>query len=149
MAPDRLAESSPSSASAFPMVAAVAGIPGRVMTPEKLQEMGLLAEAELPPAIVSRPRVSASRVTDKWPSWAIELSRAPLKDDGTPDRSTADINWCMIAHSWGHTVEDIAAKLPNVSQKAYERVFKMDDKKDPLLTARKAARYAEQNRQRG
>jgi hypothetical protein len=140
----------------FPMVSLVQGIPGRVMTPEQLQSMGLLAEPEPDHAPMQEThsrhdiplRVSARRASDKWPSWQIELSRAPLKD-GKPDRSIADNNWSMIAYSWGHTVEDIAAKLLVVSPKAHEKVYNEKDQGYPLITARKAARFVEENRQRG
>jgi hypothetical protein len=132
----------------YPMIKTVQGIPGRVMTTDRLQSMGLLAAVELPPKFTP-PRVSPGRASERWPSYAIELSRAPLKKDGSPNRSTADINWCMVAISWNHSVEDVAARLLNVSEKAYEQAYIKKDENYPILTARKAERYVEENRQKG
>jgi hypothetical protein len=133
----------------FPLVHIIHGVPGRVMTVQHLQDMGLLAEPEITPIKTCPPRVSPAKPSGKWPSYAIELSRAPLKENAKPDRSTADINWCMIALSWNHSVDDVAAKLLDVSEKAYEQVYLKKDEKYALMTARKAARYVDENRQRG
>ena len=39
----------------------------------------------------------------------------------------ADFTWCLIALSWGHTIEDTAAKLVEASEKAQERVRLKDE----------------------
>ncbi len=55
----------------------------------------------------------------------------------------------MIAYSWGHPVEDIAAMLLQVSPKAQEKVYVQKDENYPLITAQKAAQFVETNRQTG
>jgi MinD-like ATPase involved in chromosome partitioning or flagellar assembly len=55
-----------------------------------------------------------------------------------PDRSMADFNWCMTAIDWGWSVEDTAVKLPEVSEKATERL-RLHDNGYPLVTAKNAA----------
>ena len=56
----------------------------------------------------------------KWPDYRISLAGAPLKEDGTPDRSAADFRWCLYAvKRMGWTDEnEIARKLMEVSQRA-------------------------------
>jgi hypothetical protein len=71
----------------YPMVTITHAAPGRVMTPERLQEMGLLAEPE-PVKISAPPRVSADFYDRPWPSYQITISRTRPKRDGSgPDRS--------------------------------------------------------------
>ena len=58
--------------------------------------------------------------------------------------SLADYNWCMTAIDWGWSVEDTAAKLPEVNEKAAERV-RVNDKGYPLVTAQNAAAVVAKN----
>jgi hypothetical protein len=37
------------------------------------------------------------------------------------DRSAADINFAILCVEWGHSIEETAAKLKEVSEKAKER----------------------------
>ena len=60
----------------------------------------------------------------------------------------ADFTWCMTAIDWGWTIEDTAAKLPEVSEKARERV-QMGDEGYPLLTAQNAAEAVVQQAEAG
>ena len=47
------------------------------------------------------------------------LDRAPRNRAGSgPDRSRADYVWCMVAISWGHGVDETAARLMQESRKA-------------------------------
>ncbi len=46
----------------------------------------------------------------------------------------ADFTWCMTAIDWGWPIEETAIKLPEVSEKARERV-KMGGDGYPLITA--------------
>jgi hypothetical protein len=50
----------------------------------------------------------------------------------------ADFNWCMTAIDWGWSIEETAAKLPEVSQRAGERV-QLKDEGYALITAQNAA----------
>ena len=84
-----------------------------------------------------------SRGTDKWPSYGLCLDRAPRNRDGSgPDRSRADYVWCMIAISWGHSVDDTAARLLQKSLKARE-----EGKSYAMQTARQAADAVERQQQ--
>jgi|HubBroStandDraft_4_1064222.scaffolds.fasta_scaffold722305_1 hypothetical protein len=60
------------------------------------------------------------------------------KDDSGPDRSLAGFMWCKWAVERGWSIEDIAARLPEVSEKAPERV-RRGDEGYAVLTARNAA----------
>jgi hypothetical protein len=134
-----------------PIVSIVHGIPGRVMTADQLQHMGLLAEPE---PVVATPPVQSfvHKVTSghgrMWPDYARCLAGAPPSRSGNgPDRSLADYTWCKFAAQRGWSVEEIAAELPNVSEKARERIAK----RDPgyvTETAKNGAAAAERGRQR-
>jgi len=142
----------------FPTVQIVEAHPGRVMTVEQLEHMGLVAAPEpeiAAAAFTSRTgqgRGGAQRVrSDKvWPNYAISLAGAPPNHSGNgPDRSLADFAWCMTALDWGWSIEETAAKLAEVSEKARERV-QCGDKGYPVVTAGNAAAAVERNsRNRG
>jgi hypothetical protein len=131
------------------MVSIVQGVPGRVMTAERLQYMGLLAEAE-PVKIPAPPaRVSVNYGKDHpWPSYDICFMRARRKKDGTPDRSHADISFCLVSLTGGHSIEETAARLEQVSEKARQNVQR-GDTGYAMITARNAARMVEQNHGKG
>jgi hypothetical protein len=69
------------------------------------------------------------------------------KDGGGPDRSLADFMWCKWAVERGWSIEDIAAKLPEVSEKARERA-RRGDEGYAVLTARNAVAAVERDRDR-
>lgn len=111
----------------YPMVTLVQGIPGRIMTPERLQTMGLLTEPEPVKISVAPARVSPN-YDRPWPSYAITLSRTRPKRDGSgPDRSLADWNWAMTAITGQKSVEDTIAKLMEVSENAQQRAARGDE----------------------
>jgi hypothetical protein len=125
----------------FPRVTIREAQPGRMTSPAELEQLGLVAPPEifvpLPPA---RPGFHG---TDKWPSYAMCLDRAPRNRDGSgPDRSRADYVWCMIAISWDHGVDDTAERLMQESRKARE-----DGKSYALHTARQAETAVERRRE--
>jgi hypothetical protein len=137
----------------FPMVRISASTPGRIVTKDQLDEMGLVAAQEpdtVPAAFTARTAQGKSgtprpRSTKVWPDYARSLAGAPPRLQGNgPDRSMADYNWCMTAIDWGWSVEDTAAKLPEVSEKAAERI-RLNDKGYPLVTAQNAAAAVAQN----
>src|SRR5262249_19244827 len=84
-----------------PVVTIVYALPGRVMTLEKLESMGLLAAPEpvagnVHPSRAARARVSRSGRT--WPDYAKALAGAPPNSEGTgPSRSHADYWWAYLA----------------------------------------------------
>jgi RepB DNA-primase from phage plasmid len=137
----------------FPVVRIIEAHPGRVMTEKQLEAMGLLAAPEAEStksdaAIVPRrtgPSDYRSPKNKVWPSYAISLAGAPRNDSGTgPDRSMADFNWCMTAIDWRWPIEETAAKLTEVSEKARQRV-QLGDVGYPLITAQNAAAAVERN----
>jgi hypothetical protein len=140
----------------FPVVKISASSPGRIIAKETLEEMGLLAASEPQVASISftaktlqnRNGEQIQRRTRVWPDYQRSLAGAPPNRDGTgPNRSMADFNWCMTAIDWGWSVEDTAAKLVEVSEKASDRV-RLKDVGYPLVTADHAAVAVERNRQK-
>jgi hypothetical protein len=56
----------------------------------------------------------------------------------------ADFTWCMAAIDWGWPIEETAAKLPEVSEKARERL-QMGNEGYPLITTQDAAAEVKKN----
>jgi len=120
---------------------------GRIVTPEQLQQLGLLASPEPIRTPPCPRRVSETQNTRRWPSYEISLMRARKRKDGLPDRSDADFKWCLTALTGGKSVEDTKAKLLEVSERAQER-----RDRDPgyvHITVENAARCVEQNYGKG
>jgi DNA primase RepB-like protein len=137
----------------FPMVRISASTPGRIVTKEQLEAMGLVAAPapEAPAAaftvrtVQGKNGAARQRTSKVWPDYARSLAGAPPRLQGNgPDRSMADYSWCMTAIDWGWSVEDTAAKLPEVSEKAAERL-RLSDKGYPLVTAQNAAAAVARN----
>jgi hypothetical protein len=76
------------------------------------------------------------------------LRGAPLKGDGTLDRSLADFMWYKWAIQRGYSAEETAVKLAEVSVKAQERIRVKADRDYTLLTARNAAGAVERDQER-
>jgi hypothetical protein len=114
----------------FPTVSMIAVAPGRMVTPEQLERLGLLARPE--PLKAPPFRVSSSR---NWPVYQRCVEGAPLNHDRTaPDISRADYFWCLMAAQRGWGIEEIAGRLMEVSSKARE-----NGEAYALLTAQNAA----------
>lgn len=135
-------------APAFPRVEITRTNAGRVTTVAALEQAGFIApEQPLPPASVppqmSQParKVAAGQGTAPrhWPDYQQTLNGAPRKQDGNPDRSRADFMWCKWAIQRGHGIDETAAKLAEVSERAQESIRVKEDHGYTLLTARKAA----------
>jgi hypothetical protein len=63
-------------------------------------------------------RVSSSR---SWPDYERCIANAPVNHSKTgPDISRADYFWCLMAAQRQHSIEEIAAKLMELSTKAQE-----------------------------
>jgi hypothetical protein len=109
----------------FPTVSIVETHPGRLMTPDQLESLGLL----VPPEPVKTSTVKFTRRGEgtsakdrQWPSYEMSLAGAPRSHDGSgPDRSRADFWWSYLALQRGWNVEETEAKLVEVSEKARER----------------------------
>jgi hypothetical protein len=142
-------------APAFPIIELAQVAAGRTVTAAMLEKAGLLAARQAPaiqppasvPPLVSRHKAQASGRW-YWPDYQQSLRGAPLKGDGTPDRSLGDFMWCKWALQRGHSIEQTAAKLAEVSAKAQERMRIRSDHGYTLLTARNAAAAVERDRER-
>jgi hypothetical protein len=143
----------------FPVVRIGATAPGRIVTKDRLEDLGLVAPAEpeiTVPAFTARAGQGNDNghrrrgSTKVWPDYARSLAGAPPSLQGSgPDRSMADFAWCMTAIDWGWSIEDTAAKLVEVSEKARERV-RLKDEGYALITTQNAAAAVERNdRKRG
>ena len=114
----------------FPTVKILEAHPGRIVSREQLEAMGLVAAPELGSVTIavshkaqSSPGQYRDRASKVWPDYARSLAGAPPSRDGSgPDRSMADFIWCMTAIDWGWSINDTAAKLPEVSEGTRERV---------------------------
>jgi hypothetical protein len=136
----------------YPMVTIVETHPGRVMTPEQLQTMGLLSAKPKPKRAADLPftyRVANRRsAKGEWPSYEECLANAGPNQDGTgPDRSNADFWWCYFALRKGFSKEETEAELLNVSECAQERV-EGRDVGYPGVTVGNAADRLAYNRQK-
>jgi hypothetical protein len=128
----------------YPRVTIRAAQPGRLISADELEQLGLVAPAEHF-APISPPRTSTpafSGTTDKWPSYAMSLDKAPHNSDGSgPDRSRADYWWCFLAIQWGHDIIATADRLMEESSKAREK-----GRSYAVQTARQAAVAVERRR---
>ena len=129
----------------YPIVSIVCGVPGRVMTPERLQGFGLMAEPELVKMPPAPARVSSGNFDRPWPSYQITLSRTrPKKDGSGPDRSLADYNFAMICITGNKSIEDTIVKLMEVSENAQQRAARGDEGY-ALITVENAAAAVARN----
>jgi RepB DNA-primase from phage plasmid len=143
-------------APSFPMIEIPRLESGKTVTIAALEEAGLLIPQDQEPASQPPAGVSPSTPRQKpqasgpwhWPDYQQSLRGAPLKGDGTPDRSLADFMWCKWAIQRGHSIEETAEKLAEVSAKAQERIRVKGDQGYPLLTARNAAAAVERDSER-
>ena len=136
----------------FPKVAIIDVVPGRITTPEALESLGLVAPPDPAPNVVPlKTSRNHSRLgSDKcWPDYEACLRGAPPNKEGTgPSRSHADFFWCLMAAQRGHSIEETADKLLEVSARAQERA-RLHDEGYALITAQNAAAAAERGRKRG
>lgn len=110
----------------FPVVSIVEAAPGRVLTASQLGALGLLAPSEpaIAPSVISLPALRRQRLESERhsPDYQRCLERAPLsKEHRGPDKSSADFDWCKQAARLGWSIEEIASKLLEVSEKARKK----------------------------
>jgi hypothetical protein len=102
---------------------------GGTVTVAALDNAGHVGPAETPqPPASSAPQKFSTRpaLNRSWPDYQDVLAKGQRKADGQPDRSKADYWWCKYAVERGWSVDEIAAKLLEVSERAKERVKKRD-----------------------
>jgi hypothetical protein len=135
---------------AFPTVEIVRSSPGNITTAAVLEKAGFVASPEPPQPPASVPPAKTSppgqRMTGPphWPDYRDTLRKPKIKD-GKIDRSVCDFLWCKWAIERGHGIDETAAKLPEVSERAMQSVQR-GDTNYPRLTAWKAARAVERDR---
>jgi hypothetical protein len=135
----------------YPQVSIIDAAPGRMTTPQALEALGLVAPEDITPTVV---RLNTSRNSNRlgnersWPDYELCVKGAPVAKEGGPDRSKADFVWCLMAAQRGHSVEDIAARLLEVSSKAQENARRHDEGY-ARITAENASAAAERGRKRG
>jgi hypothetical protein len=80
----------------FPRVKIRDAQPRRMTSVGELEQLGVVAPPEkFTQVSPARPFI---RTTDKWPSYAMCLDKAPRNSDSSgPDRSRADYWWCFLA----------------------------------------------------
>ncbi len=138
----------------FPTVAICDSSPGRIMTTAQLDALGLVAplEPEKTAAVLPlRPHRVSERGSRQrqWPDYQRCLVGAPPSKSGKgPDRSMADYFWCKMAAQRNWSVEEIAVKLVEVSERAQERV-RLKDEGYVTITAQNAFDAAVRERPRG
>ena len=102
----------------FPTVTVLSATPGRMVTPETLEQLGLLARQDVAQATPLRVSPSGDR---SWPDYQRCVAGAPLNHGkSSPDISRADFFWCLMAAQRGWGEEEIAARLMELSGKARE-----------------------------
>jgi RepB DNA-primase from phage plasmid len=102
----------------FPAVAIAGANPGRIVTAEQLETLGLLAPLPAAPAAPLRVSRSSSR---NWPDYQRCVQGAPMNHAQTgPDLSRADFFWSMMAAQRGFGIDAIASRLMELSSKAQE-----------------------------
>lgn len=102
----------------FPTITLTHENPGRIVAPQELDALGLVAPEPAAPA--APLRVSSFRARN-WPDYRRCLEGAPPNHGNTgPDISRADFFWSMMAAQRGWSVDAIAGRLMELSSKAQE-----------------------------
>jgi hypothetical protein len=130
---------------AFPQVDITHANAGNVTTAVALEHAGFVARAEEPRKPNQAPRrvSQSSGARGRWPNYEMCVRGAPLAHgEDRPDISRADFTWCRTAYQWGHSVENIAVRLLQLSEKA-----RADGERYAQLTAENAARSVDRESQ--
>jgi RepB DNA-primase from phage plasmid len=107
----------------FPLVEISYLLHGHTVTHAELESAGLVAAPSISTRKEPAPSVPPRPSTGLWPEYAWVLARAPMRKDGSGrDRSIADAFWCKLSAARGHSIEEIAAMLLRVSEKAQEEI---------------------------
>jgi hypothetical protein len=123
----------------FPTVTVLSAFPGRMVTVSQLEQFGLLAAPE-PVARATPLRVSSSR---SWPDYERCVAGAPMNHakDG-PDISRADFLYAKMAADRGHSIEEITARLYEISEKSRSLRCAPNGERDAERYARLTAQNA-------
>jgi hypothetical protein len=105
----------------FPRIEITQCTPGRIMHAAELTAAGLVAPLEERPARVSPLILPAPGRRRIWPDYRRCVEGAPRNHGDTgPDISRADFTWCRTALGWGFSLEEVATRLMEQSNKAKE-----------------------------
>jgi hypothetical protein len=105
----------PAYAPDFPVVRTAGVQPGCLVTPGHLEELGMMHD---PAPALRHPSRAFDQTRRGWPDYSRVLRGAPVKLDGTPDRSKADFMWAKWSIERGYSEAEVEAKLFEVSEKA-------------------------------
>ena len=107
----------------FPRVAIGQVNTGHRTSAAELERLGVVAAPDSPaPPRFPPTRMRPGHGNRKWPDYARCVDLAPLNGDKSgPDISRADFTFCMIAISWGWSIDETAARLIEESSKAQEK----------------------------
>jgi hypothetical protein len=126
----------------FPRVTIVERAPGRTVTKDQLERLGIVSAPEPVRQPLVPFRASGRRQRKEWPDYQRALERAPpARNHKGPDRSMADFVWCMTAIDWGFSIEATAERLLEESGKASNK-----GRDYAMQTARNAFSEVEKNR---
>jgi hypothetical protein len=139
----------------FPTVAICDSSPGRIMTTAQFDTLSLVAlpEPEKTAAVLPlRPRRVSEQASRQrqWPGYqSCLLGALQSKSGNGPDRSMADYFWCKMAAQRNWSMEEISAKLIEVSERAQERVRLKDEGYVTITAQNASAAAAREKQQRG
>ena len=129
-------------APSFPTVTLLSAFPGRIVSSERLEELGLVAAQEPAKAAYAAPLPASGNRS--WPDYARCVANAPLNQSKTgPDISRADFFFSLMASQRGWSTEEIATRLMELSSKAHE-----NGPEYARITAENAMAAADRGRQR-
>lgn len=120
----------------YPHIETIHAAPGRIVTRDELEALGVVAPEEIVTSPVLREHHSGPR---GWPSYQRCFDNAPeIREGGRTDISRSDFTFCLLAIDWGWSIEETAGKLLQESGKAQE-----EGDRYALRTAQAAARVIE------
>jgi hypothetical protein len=100
----------------YPRVRLVYTSPGRIVTPLELDHAGLLAPVQQKPKI-EPTRYTSPNLPTHWPDFNGHLQRKWIDSENRPDRSSAEISWCMAALRMGWPRHMVVSELERLSLK--------------------------------
>jgi len=103
------------------MVRLVSSNPGRVATVAELEASDMLAPVSPNLHLTQPPKLRANRAPVQWPDYQRCVNEAKRKEDGSPDMSDADKNWCILALDRGWPEIEVESKLRELRDKARKR----------------------------
>lgn len=104
----------------YPRVRLVSTAPGLIVTPNLLEQAGLLAPP-LPQKVTALPAYKNSRLPEREADYDEYLRKSGKADTDKPDRSNADICYAMVMLKMGWPRHHVASRINDFSGKAKGR----------------------------